>query len=289
MSIDHYENFPVASRLCPPELRPAVVAIYRFARTADDIADEGDAESSERLADLAAMRVDLTAAAAGGRSSPRWPAVFGPLGAAIARHALPLEPFCDLLDAFAEDAVATRYADRAALLGYCRRSADPIGRLLLRLYGIGDARSLARADAICTGLQLTNFWQDLGVDARRGRLFAPLADCRRHGALPSRLLACDDSPQIRALVCDLVAWARGVLLTGAPLVHSVAGRAGLELRLVVQGGLRILEKIDGQGGATLSSRPVLGWTDAPLLFWRALSMRARDERAANHISSGIDG
>ena len=275
VGVDHYENFPVASWLCPAELRPPVEAIYHFARTADDIADEGSAPPAERVADLAAYRADLFAAAAGGAPSSRWPHVFTPLAAAIARHRLPVALLADLLDAFAADAVETRYGDRAGVLDYCRLSANPIGRLLLHLYGIDDAGALARSDAICSALQLANFWQDLGVDSARGRVYVPAADLRRHGIAIDELLARSDSDRMRALVGELVAWARELMLAGAPLVHAVPGRAGWELRVVVQGGLRILEKIDRLGGATLHARPTIGGGDAPVLAWRALTMRAR--------------
>ena len=275
VGVDHYENFPVASWLCPAELRPPVEAIYHFARTADDIADEGSAPPAERVADLAAYRADLFAAAAGGAPSSRWPHVFTPLAAAIARHRLPVALLADLLDAFAADAVETRYGDRAGVLDYCRLSANPIGRLLLHLYGIDDAGALARSDAICSALQLANFWQDLGVDSARGRVYVPAADLLRQGIAIDELLARSDSDRMRALVGELVAWARELMLSGAPLVHAVPGRAGWELRLVVQGGLRILEKIDRLGGATLHARPTIGAGDAPLLAWRALTMRAR--------------
>ncbi len=273
LSVEHYENFPVASWLCPPELRPAVTAIYGFARTADDIADEGDADATSRLADLAAFGVDLESVALHGAPSPRWPEVFAPLGRVMAQHGLPARLFADLLDAFAQDVVKSRYADRAELLDYCGRSANPVGRLVLHLYGIHDARSLTQSDAICTALQLANFWQDLGVDARRGRIYAPEADCRRHGVDPDDLVRGIDSAATQALVRELVAWARAVMRSGAALVHRLPGRAGFELRLVVQGGLRILEKIDRIGGATLHSRPVVGVGDAPVLLWRAVRMR----------------
>ena len=278
MGVDHYENFPVASWLCPAELRPPIAAIYHFARTADDIADEGSAPPAGRVADLAAYRADLFAVAAGAAPSTRWPRVFAALGDAIARHRLPVALLADLLDAFAADAIETRYVDRAGVLDYCRRSANPIGRLLLHLYGIEDAGALARSDAICSALQLANFWQDLGVDAARGRVYVPAADLRRHDIAIDELLARTDSDRVRALVGELVAWARGLMLAGAPLVHAVPGRAGWELRLVVQGGLRILEKIDRSGGATLHARPTIGLGDAALLAWRALTMRARRTR-----------
>jgi squalene synthase HpnC len=278
VGVDHYENFPVASWLCPAELRPPIAAIYHFARTADDIADEGSAPPADRVADLAAYRADLFAVAAGAAPSTRWPRVFAALGDAIARHRLPVALLADLLDAFAADAIETRYVDRAGVLDYCRRSANPIGRLLLHLYGIEDAGALARSDAICSALQLANFWQDLGVDAARGRVYVPAADLRRHDIAIDELLARTDSDRVRALVGELVAWARGLMLAGAPLVHAVPGRAGWELRLVVQGGLRILEKIDRSGGATLHARPTIGLGDAALLAWRALTMRARRTR-----------
>lgn len=271
----HYENFPVASVLCPPAIRPAVRAIYAFARTADDIADEGDAPPGERLASLAAYRADLETVAAGGDPSPRWrEAVFAPLGEAITTHALPANLLDDLLDAFTQDVTTNAYADRAALLDYCRRSADPIGRLLLNLYRIDDTASLARSDAICTALQLANFWQDLSIDTRRGRLYVPEADCDRFGVDPDDLVAATETAASRALVLDLVAWARELMTSGAPLVHAVPGRAGWELRLVVQGGLRILERIERLGGATLHQRPTLSPRDALPIAWRALVMRA---------------
>ena len=282
MSVDHYENFPVASWLCPPQLRPPIVAIYRFARTADDIADEGEATPGERLAVLAAFRADLMAIAAGGAPSPRWPDVFGPLAIQLAQRRLPVTLLADLLDAFAQDAAQTRYADRGALLDYCRRSANPIGRLLLHLYGIDDAGALARSDAICTALQLANFWQDLGVDAGRGRLYVPRADAVRHGVETEELLARRDSVRVRALVADLVAWARELMLSGAPLVDAIGGRAGWELRFVVQGGLRVLEKIDRLAGGTLIARPTVGAADAPVLAWRALTMRRGGAAPRDH-------
>ncbi len=273
MGVDHYENFPVASWLCPPALRPPIVAIYRFARTADDIVDEGTASSGERLAELAAYGADLEAVGRGQSPSARWASVFSPLAQAIERHRLPVPLLAALLDAFAQDASNPRYADRPELVDYCRRSADPIGRLLLHLYGIDDPSSLLQSDAICTALQLANFWQDLSVDASRGRLYLTESDARRHDIDLADVLARRDSAAVRALVLELVAWTRERMLFGAPLVHAIGGRAGWELRLVVQGGLRVLERIERIGGATLGSRPVLGIADAPRMAWRALAMR----------------
>jgi squalene synthase HpnC len=253
-----------------------VAAIYWFARTADDIADEGDATEGDRLADLFTYRNDLSACLAGNTGSGRWPQVFPALARAAADFALPAPPLFDLLDAFRQDvektAAGAGYADRAELLDYCRRSANPVGRLLLHLYGVHDEPSLAQSDAICSALQLINFWQDLGVDVPRGRYYLPAADCRRHGIDPAAPAAWAAHPSAPGLVRELCDWARGLMLSGAPLVHRVPGRAGWELRLVVQGGLRILRRIEALGHRTLQQRPRLGPADFPALLWAAARM-----------------
>lgn len=278
----HYENFPVASWLCPPRLRPPIAAIYAFARTADDIADEGDATPQQRLAALHTYREALRAAAAGTPEPDAWPQVFGPLAHAMAQFQLPEPLLADLLDAFMQDVAwtpaARRYADRPELLDYCRRSANPVGRLLLHLAGIADATALAQSDAVCSALQLINFWQDLSVDLPRGRFYLPLADCAAHGLAPSDFAAfapladAPPPPQAIALLRHEVDWARALMHEGAPLVHRLPGRMGWELRLVVQGGLAILDKIAAQGFDSFSHRPTVGKGDAPRLAWRALRM-----------------
>lgn len=274
--VTHYENFPVASLLCPPHLRQPIAAIYAFARAADDLADEGDATPGERLADLAAYRAQLHAMAAGEAPAPRWAAIFGPLGAVQQAHALPVSLLDDLLDAFLQDVVRTRdqtvYAERAELLDYCRRSANPVGRLLLHLYGVADDAALAQSDAICSALQLINFWQDLSVDLPRGRHYLTDADCAAHGVPRAQLASRQRTPHSDALVMDCARWARALMLQGAPLVHRLPGRAGWELRFVVQGGLRILDKVESLHGASLTTRPTLGALDGPRLLWRAVRM-----------------
>ena len=274
--VEHYENFPVASWLCPPRLRPPIAAIYHFARTADDIADEGEAPAGQRLDDLADYRADLQATALGQAHSGRWPRVFNPLAPMIRQFQLPLPLLDDLLDAFAQDVRKTRdqegYTDRAELLDYCRRSADPVGRLLLHLYGVHDGASLRQSDAVCSALQLINFWQDISRDVPRRRHYLNDADCAAHGVSRADLLALQPTPALLALVADQVRWARTLMREGAPLVHRVPGRAGWELRLVVQGGLRILDKIEALGHNTLQHRPTVGAADVPLLLWRALLM-----------------
>jgi hydroxysqualene synthase len=273
VSVEHYENFPVASWLCPAPWRQAVLAIYRFARTADDIADEGNAPGEERRARLAAYTHELERAAAG-LAPTHWPAVFEPLAAAMHTHTLPKEPFLALLSAFRQDTYNTPYPDRAALLDYCARSANPIGRLLLHLAGVADKKSIKQSDAVCSALQLINFWQDLGVDLRRGRCYVPQADAARHGLTLDALQPGADSAATCALVAELVAWSRGLMRQGAPLVHRVPGRFGWELRFVVQGGLGVLDKIEAGGHHALTSRPTLGAADWPRLGWRAWRMRA---------------
>lgn len=273
---EHYENFPVASWLCPPHLRRPIGAIYWFARTADDIADEGAAGAGERLRDLEAYRADLSAALAGMPVSPRWQAVFSPLSAAVRAFALPARPLHDLLDAFTQDVRRTGagdgYADRSELLAYCARSANPVGRLLLHMYGVTDEASLTRSDAICSALQLINFWQDLSIDVPRGRYYLPADDCRRFGMDPAAPQAWASHPRAPELVAQLCGWSRELMLSGAPLVHRVPGRAGWELRLVVQGGLRILERIARLQHRTLEQRPKIGPLDAPPMLWRSLWM-----------------
>ena len=276
--VSHYENFPVASWLCPPQLRPAITAIYWFARTADDIADEGDASPQSRLDDLAAYRADLIATARGEPSSPRWAAVFTRLGPVITQFALPVPLLADLLSAFEQDVVKQRYASEAELLDYCARSANPVGRLLLHLYGVTDAESLAQSDCICSALQLINFWQDLSVDIPRGRIYLPADAWARHGVDEAQLLRLESKPNTINLIADSARGARAGMLKGSELPATVGRRLGgftgwraaLELRCVIQGGLRILDKIEAMNYAALTRRPTLGKGDALLIAWKAL-------------------
>ena len=257
-AIDHYENFPVASWLCPARLRPAVVAIYHFARTADDLADEGDASTQQRLEDLSEYRADLAMCMVG-RPSPqsRWSALFAGLHEAIQAYTLPTQPLFDLLEAFEQDIVYTdkgeKYRTRAELLDYCRRSANPVGRLMLHLYGVHDAQSLEQSDAICSALQLINFWQDRTRDLALGRDYLP-----RDSSFGQELQ-----------------FARALMAQGAPLVHRVPGRAGWELRAMVQGGLCILGKVDVLYAKNASSplpRPVITKWDMGGIAWKCLWM-----------------
>lgn len=273
MSVDHYENFPVASILVPARLRPAIEAIYRFARGADDIADEGDAADAERLAGLAAFRAQLRRVADGRDPAPEPEGrMFAHLGRVIREHGLPAALFEDLLDAFSQDVVKKRYADQAELADYCRRSANPVGRLLLALYRHDDAQSLERSDAICTSLQLINFWQDVPVDLQKGRVYIPRDTLARCGFRDDEIPLAFDARLREALRSEL-ARARALMLCGVPLAAALPGRIGWELALVVQGGLRIIEKIERQDCDVFACRPVLTRRDWLLMGFRAMRFR----------------
>ena len=275
-AVTHYENFPVASWLCPPHLRQPIAAIYGFARTADDLADEGDALPEQRLRELAEYRAELQHIAAGNPPKPCWQKVFGPLQVQIREHKLPVQLLDDLLDAFMQDIVFTRdgctYLNQRELLDYCRRSANPVGRLLLHLYGVNDARSLEQSDAICSALQLINFWQDLSVDLPRGRHYLTDEDCERFNVTRKTIAGQHRSADTDRLVMHNAATARALMMSGAPLVHTLKGRIGWELRMVVQGGLRILDKVEALNGGSLTQRATVKPWDAPLMLWRAAWM-----------------
>ncbi len=284
MPVDHYENFPVASVLLPARLRKPVEAIYAFARSADDVADEGDAAPVARLARLHDYRLALDATERGDRVTDTSLApMFERLGQAIRSHDLPVQALRDLLDAFSQDVGKTRYADFAELRDYCRRSADPVGRLMLHLYGAATPDNIALSDRICTSLQLINFWQDVAIDWRKRRIYIPQGDMRRFDVTEDDIDACsrDARPcdaRWRALLAHEVQNARTMMLSGAPLARRLPGRMGWELRLVVHGGLRILERIEAVAYDVFRHRPRLGTTDWALLAWRAVRYRWTTKR-----------
>ncbi len=269
VSAGHYENFPVASLLLPRELRAPVGVIYRFARTADDFADEGNDPPALRLARLDGYRQALRELEAG--RAPAEP-LFRDLGAVVRAHGLPLALFHDLLDAFSQDVVKRRYADFAEVRDYSRRSADPVGRLLLILFRRDSPEAFRRSDCICSSLQLINFWQDVDVDFRtKDRVYLPQDDLGRFGVTEAHLRErrCDEA--FRALMRFQVERARAMMLEGAPLLASLAGRFRMEIAVTIQGGLRILEKLERAGYDMFRRRPVHRWYDWPLLFGRALA------------------
>ncbi len=254
MSVDHYENFPVASVLMPKRLRQPVSAIYHFARGADDIADEGDASDEARLAGLAAYRAELDRIAA---QQPPLTALFQNLAPEIQQYQLPMQPFYDLLDAFAQDVVQKRYADYPQLLDYCRRSANPVGTLLLHLYGEATPVNLAYSDAICSSLQLINFWQDVSKDIAIGRIYLPLDDLARFGVTEDDIRQQNCNENWRKLLQFQVDRARELMLYGKPLGTILTGRIGLEMRMIIAGGLRILDKIEAVDYDVFRRRPEL--------------------------------
>ena len=265
MPVDHYENFPVASWLLPARLRPPIEAIYGFARGADDVADEGEASAAERLAGLDRYLRALEAIEAG--RAPE--AGFTRIARAVSDYALPVPLLRDLIDAFRQDVVKKRYATFDELLDYSRRSANPVGRLLLHLFARTDAASLAQSDAICSSLQFINFWQDVAVDWAKERVYIPQDDLARFG-VPEESIArgvCDD--RWTALMEFECARARGMLLAGSPLGFALPGRLGLEIRATVEGGLAILDRIGASRADVFRHRPVLGKAD-----WMRMVARA---------------
>lgn len=270
MGIDHYENFPVASLLVPPALRAPIHEIYRFARCADDIADEGDDPPPARLAALAALRADLDRIAAGSYpDGARWSG----LAASVRAHHLPVDLLRDLLSAFEQDVRGMVVRDYADLHAYCRCSANPIGRLLLALYGRGEPELLRWSDSICSGLQLVNFWQDVDRDHAKGRVYVPQTEFVRFGVDPAQIGRRVADAAWERLLRAQVAIARELLQGGAPLAGALGGRIGWELRLVIQGGLRIAERIDAVRGDVFTQRPVLGASDWTRMALRAMAMQ----------------
>ncbi len=254
MSVDHYENFPVASLLVPRHLRRPIQAIYRFARGADDLADEGSCSDAERLRALADYAAELDRIAA---AEVPVDAAFQELAMVVRDWHLPLQPFRDLLDAFVQDVGCKRYADYPQLLDYCRRSANPVGRLMLHLMDRASEENLQRSDSICTALQLINFWQDVAIDWQKDRVYLPQSDLRRFKVDEDQIAGHRWSAEWAALLDFQTERARSLMLEGAPLVHQLPGRMGWEIRMTVQGGLRILERIRQVRGDIFHHRPVL--------------------------------
>ena len=266
MTVDHYENFPVASVLLPKRLRRAVEIIYHFARQADDFADEGDMPDAERLAKLDAFRAELNRIAA--YETPLTP-LFRDVASIVEQHQLPLQLFHDLLDAFAQDVVKKRYANFDELLNYCRRSANPVGRLLLHLYEEATPANLAYSDAICTSLQLINFWQDVKKDYAIDRIYLPLDEMARFGVTEAHIAEGRADAAWQALMQFQIRRARELMGSGKPLGTILTGRIGVEMRLIIAGGLRILAKLDGVGYDMFNKRPVLRPFDWVMMLFKS--------------------
>ncbi len=254
MAVNHYENFPVASILLPRRLRRAVEIIYHFARQADDYADEGDITNEERLAKLDDFRAELNRIS---EHETLQTSLFRDVADIVAQYQLPLQLFHDLLDAFSQDVVKKHYANFDELLDYCRRSANPVGRLLLHLYEEATPQNLIYSDAICTSLQLINFWQDVKKDYTIGRIYLPQDEMARFGVTEAHIAEERADSAWQGLMQFQVQRARDMMKNGAPLGSILSGRIGLEMRLIIAGGNRILDKLESAQFDMFRKRPVL--------------------------------
>lgn len=263
----HYENFPVASWLLPAPMRPHIAAIYAFARTADDIADEGEMSDDERLSRLDEWAAQLR--------TPGEHPIFVALHDTIEKCQLDPQLCDDLLSAFRQDVVKKRYDTWADLLDYCRRSANPVGRLVLGVAGYRNDTLNQQSDAVCTALQLVNFWQDIEKDLAKGRVYVPGELTRAHGAAESDLAARYISPEWVATLKDAAARTRALFNDGRGVADGVKGRLSWELRATWLGGVRILDRLESVNFDVFRARPSLGMADATGLVWDMLSWRPR--------------
>jgi squalene synthase HpnC len=267
MPVNHYENFPVASLLLPARLRRPVELVYAFARQADDFADEGDVAATVRLENLAGFSRELDAIEAG---RPSTAPLFADLAGIIREFELPIDLFRDLLSAFSQDVVKARYANFAEVMDYCRRSANPVGRLMLHLYRATQPRHLVWSDDICSSLQLINFWQDVDVDFRKNRIYLPADEMAEYAVTESQIAQRNAGGRWRELMLFQTGRTRRMLLSGAPLGRTLPGRIGLELRMIVMGGNRIIDKLEACGGDVFRHRPVLRAFDWIVMLHRSL-------------------
>ena len=265
--VDHYENFPVASILLPRHLRRPVELIYAFARQADDFADEGELLDGERLRLLDSFRTELRRIEAGAPSSNP---LFNDLAIIMASHHLPISAFYDLLDAFSQDVVKKRYENFGEVMEYCRRSANPVGRLLLHLYGQATPQNLAYSDKICSSLQIINFLQDIEIDLQKDRIYMPQDDMAKFGLDEDAIARKNTGGPWSGFMQFQIDRVRAMLESGAPLGWVLKGRVGLEMRMIIAGGLRILEKIQRKDGDIFKHRPVLRAADWGVMLYRSL-------------------
>jgi squalene synthase HpnC len=270
MANSHYENFPVASVLLPMRLRQPIGLIYSFARQADDFADEGDLTPEQRLALLDGFKQELDRIGAG--VTPATP-FFVTLEAMIRQQHLPLQPFYDLLDAFSQDVVKARYENFGEVMDYCRRSANPIGRLLLLLYGKATPHNIGLSDAICSALQIINFLQDVAIDYRKNRIYFPLDEMRKYSIEERQIAQHDASGNWWGFMQFEIERARRLLQSGAPLGLILPGRIGLEMRMIIAGGERILQKLHKVHGNMYQHRPVLKSWDWAYMAYRAIGKK----------------
>lgn len=276
MSVEHYENFPVASILIPAAMRPAIHAVYAFSRSADDIADEGDLPAAQRLEMLEAYKealrkIQTQTDGVNDFGSADLNLVFIPLDKIIRQYQLPVKAFFDLLRAFESDIHFQPFRTTEALLEYCRFSANPVGLLMLHIYNAATEENITLSNQICTALQLINFWQDIAIDLDKNRVYLPQDRLRQHGIENQILPGQKISPAWIGLMREQVEFTRTMLQAGAPLSRNLQGRFAWEMRMIVQGGMRILEKIEKVQYDVFTHRPVLTKPDWAIMAWRALT------------------
>ncbi len=267
MAINHYENFPVASLLLPARLRRPIGLIYRFARSADDFADEGNWPDAQRLALLADYHDELRRIE---YNEPARQPLFHELAPMVREYQLPLPLFHDLLSAFEQDVTKKHYADFGEIMDYCRRSANPVGRLLLHLFGKTDAQSCAQSDHICSALQLINFLQDIAIDYAKGRIYLPADEMQRFGITEAQIANHDAGGRWQPFLQFQIERCRELLRTGMPLGRTLKGRTGFEIRMTIAGGARILDKLAAVNGDMFNHRPTLRPFDWLYIFQQAV-------------------
>lgn len=283
MTISHYENFPVASYLIPKIQRRAVVAVYNFARAADDIADEGDISDIQRLNALSTFQQALNFVQqstlnpeSGLERLATYPSslnsIFEPLSRVVKDYQLPIAPFDQLLSAFKQDVSVKRYEHYDSLLDYCSRSANPVGHLMLLIFQADNEINRSYSNAICTALQLANFWQDVALDWEKGRIYIPLEDLQRFNVGEQQIAEGINNRDWRNLMAFEINRTKQLFAYASPLVHHIKGRFSWELRGVIQGGLRILERIEQCNYDVFRYRPTIGKRDVIIMLWRSLWM-----------------
>lgn len=267
MAASHYENFPIASFLLPKSLREPVALIYAFARQADDFADEGDLHPEQRLSLLNAFKAEVDRIQ---KNSLPNTELFIALQAQIHQHKLPLEPFYDLLNAFSQDVTKTRYQDFGEVMSYCRQSANPVGRLMLALYKADSETNIGMADAICSALQLINFLQDIAIDIQKDRIYLPQNELQKYKITEDQIIRGDSTGTWSLMMEFQINRARKLLQAGAPLGLVLPGRIGLEMRMIIAGGERILKKLHQAHGNVFDYRPKLTKKDWLYMTYRAI-------------------
>ncbi|WP_410497552.1 squalene synthase HpnC [Chitinibacter sp. S2-10] len=280
-TVQHYENFPVGSFLLPKAFRKPIAVVYHIARYADDLADEGDASPAERIAALDECSLELKRIADG--QTPLTPR-FQALVPVASQYQIPLQLFEDLFSAFRQDVVKTRYANFGEVIDYCRRSANPVGRILLHIFGFTDTRMLAQSDGICSALQLVNFWQDVAIDLKKNRIYLPQDDLLKFGVSEADLFAGQSSPAFARLLAYQCQRTRKMLRAGSPLGRALPGRIGLEIRTIILSADRILTKLNAANYDVYTARPTLGALDWPLILYQAI--KAGYARLSNPTETG---